>query len=222
MDAELHPVTENVQMMLKLLPRKIGDKSIVKFSQGPCSADVQMDQRKGDHSCAAGVFLELVKQPQLGLLHQDMEKELKIAHVSSKGCHAEYSLICSNGVYEIKEPVLFQNGSAFGAVGVASLHEWAISGSVERHLGGLLGDLLWQRLLCEPLIQCLGPHLGHGSACTHPRGGMCAALGAQRASRVGEGARQRRAAEAALDRQEEGRRLSLSSLISSFFSSLRS
>lgn len=114
-DADLHPVTDNVQMMLKLLPRKIGDKSIVKFSEGPCSADVQMDQRKGDASCAAGVFLELVKQPQLGLLHQvrlqskclfmtqDMEKELKIAHVSSKGCHAEYSLICSNGVYEIKE-----------------------------------------------------------------------------------------------------------------------
>ena len=52
------------------LPRKIGDKHIVKFSEGPCSADVKSDNRRGDQSCA-GLFVELVKQPQLGLVHQE-------------------------------------------------------------------------------------------------------------------------------------------------------
>ena len=43
-----------------------------------------------------------IRQPQLGLLHVE-EKELKIAHVTTKGCHAEYSVICLEGVYEAHE-----------------------------------------------------------------------------------------------------------------------
>jgi hypothetical protein len=52
------------------LPRQIGDKHLVKFSEGPCAADTKTDARRSDRSCSSGVFLELAKQPRLGLLHQ--------------------------------------------------------------------------------------------------------------------------------------------------------
>lgn len=57
------------------LPRKIGDKThIVKFSEGPC-ADTKTDSRRSDRSCSNGVFLELAKQPRLGLLHQVLRQQ---------------------------------------------------------------------------------------------------------------------------------------------------
>ncbi|CAK9083607.1 5-methyl-1-naphthoate 3-hydroxylase (Azinomycin biosynthesis protein B1) [Durusdinium trenchii] len=144
LDADLHPVTENIQMMMKLLPRKIGDKHIVKFSEGPCSADVKSDNRRGDQSCA-GLFVELVKQPQLGLVHQELEKEIKLAHVSSKGCHAEYSLICQNGIYEIKESHLCTTGHFTGPGQGTVEGSWEVCASADFSLSLLTPvlDLTW-------------------------------------------------------------------------------
>ena len=85
------------------LPRTIGNKHIVKFSDGPCAADAKTDSRRSDRSCSSGIFLELVKQPRLGLLHQQIDGgELKLLHAFAHGCHAEYSLICREGVFEVK------------------------------------------------------------------------------------------------------------------------
>ena len=69
------------------LPRKIGEKHIVKFSEGPCAADTKTDSRRSDRSCSSGVFLQLAKQPRLGLLHQDsFHSECNSSHFDDAFC----------------------------------------------------------------------------------------------------------------------------------------
>lgn len=146
LDADLHPVPENIQMMMKLLPRKIGEKHIVKFSEGPCAADTKTDSRRSDRSCSSGVFLQLAKQPRLGLLHQEIETgELKLLHAFVKGCHAEYSLICKDGLHEIKESHLCTSGH-FSGPGKSMVEDsWEICASKDLSLSLLTPvlDLTW-------------------------------------------------------------------------------
>lgn len=146
LDADLHPVMDNVQMMMKLLPRQIGDKHLVKFSEGPCAADTKTDARRSDRSCSSGVFLELAKQPRLGLLHQEIEGgELKLLHAFASGCHAEYSLICREGVFEVKESHLCSSGHFTGPGAAVVEQSWELCSSKDFSLSLLTPvlDLVW-------------------------------------------------------------------------------
>mmetsp|Transcript_94422 Transcript_94422/g.224919 ORF Transcript_94422/g.224919 Transcript_94422/m.224919 type:complete len:1533 (+) Transcript_94422:40-4638(+) len=142
LDADLQPVPDNVATMMKLLPKKIGDKHVVKYSEGPCGEKSQ-DSRTGDGSCQ-GFFLELARQPQLGLLHVE-EKELKIAHVTTKGCHAEYSVICLEGVYEVKESHVCTSGTFEGPAAKSIQHSWELCSSQDQKVNLLSSvvDLTW-------------------------------------------------------------------------------
>ncbi|CAE7467709.1 cyp140 [Symbiodinium natans] len=103
LDADLNVITENeqLQMMMKLLPRK----HIVHFSKGPCAS----------HSVSTG-----------GLLHVEDPLGQPFAQIAVKGCHAAYSLACEGGEYRIEESHSCGGERFAGPPGAALHHSWEI------------------------------------------------------------------------------------------------
>jgi len=144
LDADLNVVTENEQMMMKLLPRKIGEKRIVHFSNGPCASHSVASGGDGG-SCSGGVFLEMVKQPQLGLAFVENPLGQPFAQVSVKGCHAAYSLACEGGQYLIEESHSCGGERFAGPPGGTLQNSWEICASSEIKLSSRMPvlDVTW-------------------------------------------------------------------------------
>lgn len=109
--------------------------------------------------------------------------ELKLLHAFVRGCHAEYSLICKDGLHEIKATDFFQIAiCVFGetiqqksftfwvAPGIPSLHQWPIFWAGQKHRGRQLGDLCFKRFILEFVDPSSGSDMGCGDPCAHLTG----------------------------------------------------
>jgi len=142
LDGDLKPVTENVEMMMKLLLHNVRQHKTIRFFEGPCNKGVEAAATV--MSCQNGAFLEVLHQPQLGLLRVAPAPvfRMKFAHVTTADCSAEYALVCRGGSFAVEEEHFCSAGKRYDGIHGGTLqHSWEIC--AQRH----------QRLnLLEPVI----------------------------------------------------------------------